>query len=89
MLARAWLEHPENESLIVPLTAIVDPVGGDPRVYKVNEGQVSLVHVEILATSNARVAVAPVGDIPLKDGDLVVTAGHRALTDGQEVRTEF
>jgi RND family efflux transporter MFP subunit len=87
MLARAWFEYAENEGLIVPLAAIVDPVGGDPRIYRIDDGYVALVPVEILASADARVAVAPRGGAFLSEGDLVVTEGHRALTDGQQVRT--
>jgi RND family efflux transporter MFP subunit len=87
MLGRAWFEYSENEGFIVPLSAIVDPVGGDPRIYRVDDGQVTLVPVDIIAASDARVAVSPRGAAAISDGDLVVTEGHRALTDGQRVRT--
>jgi multidrug efflux system membrane fusion protein len=86
MLGRAWFEYSENEGIIVPLSAIVDPVGGDPRVYRVDSGQVVQVPVDIIAASDARVAIAPRGSVAIADGDLVVTEGHRALTDGQQVR---
>ena len=87
MLARAWFEYAGNEGLIVPLAAIVDPVGGNPRVYRVESGQVTLVPVDIVASAAARVTVAPRDGAALADGDLIVTEGHRALTDGQQVRT--
>jgi RND family efflux transporter MFP subunit len=86
MLAHAMFEHSEHEGLIVPMSAIVDPVGGDPRVFRVADGEISTTRVEIVASSEARVAVvARAGR--LASGDLVVTEGHRALTDGQPVRT--
>jgi RND family efflux transporter MFP subunit len=87
MLARARFAYVENEGYIVPLAAIVDPVGGDPRVYRVRDGKVSLVPVEILASAEEKVAVAPRAGKRLAEGDLIVTEGHRALTDGQQVRT--
>lgn len=87
MLAQAWFDHAESEGLIVPVSAIVDPVGGDPRVYRVIDGEVLAVPVNIVASSLGRVTVAPRGEIPLAAGDFVVIEGHLALTDGQPVRT--
>jgi len=87
MLAQAWFEHAESEGLIVPISAIVDPVGNDPRVYRVVEGEVLETPVRIVAASSARVSVAPRDGAQLAEGDLVVTEGHLALTDGQPVRT--
>lgn len=86
MLAQAWFEHGERQGLIVPVSAIVDPVGGAPRVFRVASGEIHTTRVDIVAFSGARVAVVPL-DGRLVDGDLVVTEGHRALTDGQAVRT--
>ena len=86
MLAQAWFEHAEHEGLIVPMSAIVDPVGGAPRVFRVADGTIHSTRVDIVASSEARVAVVPRKG-QLAGGDLVVTAGHRALTDGQPVRT--
>ena len=87
MLAQAGFDHSESEGLIVPMSAIVDPVGGDPRVFRVEDGTVHTTHVDIVASSEARVAVIPRDGGVLATGDLVVTEGHRALTDGQPVRT--
>lgn len=85
MLAQAWFEHGEHAGLIVPMSAIVDPVGGAPRVFRVMEGAISTTHVDIVASSGTRVSVVPrKGE--LVNGDLVVTGGHRALTNGQPVR---
>jgi RND family efflux transporter MFP subunit len=87
MLAQAWFEHVAREGVIVPMSAIVDPVGGDPRVFRVENGLVQTTHVDIVASSEARVAVIPREGGSLARGDLVVTEGHRALTNGQPVRT--
>lgn len=86
MLAKALFMHSEHEGLIVPMSAIVDPVGGAPRVFRVAGGAIHTTRVDIVASSEARVAVVP-RDGQLAGGDLVVTEGHRALTDGQPVRT--
>jgi RND family efflux transporter MFP subunit len=87
MQAQVLINYADVEGLILPLQAIVDPVGGDPRVYRVENGQVHLVPIEVLAVANERVAVQLAGEAGLTAGDLVVTAGHRALTDGQSVRS--
>jgi RND family efflux transporter MFP subunit len=87
MLAQAWFDHAESEGLIVPLSAIVDPVGRDPRVYRVIEGEVVSTPVTIVSATAARVTVAPREGAQLTAGDLVVTEGHLALTNGQPVRT--
>jgi multidrug efflux pump subunit AcrA (membrane-fusion protein) len=87
MLAQAWFDHTESEGLIVPLSAIVDPVGNDPRVYRVIDGEVLSTPVTIVSATAARVAVAPREGAQLAVGDLVVTEGHLALTNGQPVRT--
>ena len=87
MLAQAWFDHAEGEGLIVPMSAVVDPVGGDPRIFRVMQGEVVTTHVDIVASSEARVAVVARSGDSLARGDLVVTEGHRALTNGQAVRT--
>jgi RND family efflux transporter MFP subunit len=87
MLAKVLINYADVEGLIVPLEAIVDPVGGDPRVYRVDNGDVHVIPIEILAVANERVAVRLTGEARMASGDLIVTAGHRALTDGQAVRS--
>lgn len=87
MLAQARFDHAESEGLIVPISAIVDPAGGNPRVYRVQDGEVLAVPVDILASTLGRVTIAPRPGRQLAPGDLVVTEGHLALTDGQPVRT--
>jgi RND family efflux transporter MFP subunit len=86
MLAEVLINYADVEGLIVPLEAIVDPVGGDPRVYRMHDGKVQSVPIEVLAVANERVAVRLSGKAGMQSGDNVVTAGHRALTDGQAVR---
>ena len=50
------------------------------------DGSALSVPIEVLAVANERVAVQLVDGTGLQAGDSVVTAGHRALTDGQAVR---
>lgn len=85
MQAETVLDNADVEGLIVPLRAIVDPVGGDPKVYIVNGDKVREVAVKILAIANGEVAVSAPGQ-SLAGGDLVVIAGHRSLTGDQQVR---
>ncbi|NIM69671.1 MAG: efflux RND transporter periplasmic adaptor subunit [Xanthomonadales bacterium] len=86
MLARAWFERMLHEGLILPLNAVIDPVGGAPRVYRLDDGHVRSVPVQVVAASGSRVGVVVGPEARLAAGDRVVVAGHRALTDGQPVR---
>jgi membrane fusion protein (multidrug efflux system) len=85
MQAETVLDNADVEGLIVPLRAIVDPVGGDPKVYIVDGDKVREVAVKILAIANGEVAVSAPGQ-NLAGGDLVVIAGHGSLTGDQQVR---
>jgi len=85
MQVAVLVDYADVEGLIAPLSAIVDPVGGNPKVFTVS-GEKAVQHdVRILAIANGEVAFeALTGQI--KAGDRVVVAGHRSLTSGQEVR---
>jgi multidrug efflux pump subunit AcrA (membrane-fusion protein) len=85
MQAEVLVDYADVEGLLVPLSAVVDPVGGNPQVYLVEQGRVSQVPVRVLAVANDRVALAAEGG-RIVAGDQVVVAGHRSLTDGQAVR---
>jgi RND family efflux transporter MFP subunit len=85
MQAEVVLDYADVQGLIVPLSAIVDPVGGRPKVF-VMQGDVAQERpVRILAIANHEVAVEP-QQAGLADGDQVIVAGHRALSEGQRVR---
>ena len=85
MLAEVLVVDTDLEGLLLPLSAVVDPVGGNPVVYRVGDGRVHPVPVDVLASADQRVAVRPRG-ARLQAGDHVVVEGHRSLTDGQPVR---
>jgi RND family efflux transporter MFP subunit len=85
MQAEVLVDYADVEGLIVPLGAIVDPVGGDPKLYRAEDGVVTEVPVRILAIANEEVALEAIG-AALDSGDQVVIAGHRSLTSGQQVR---
>lgn len=84
MQAEVWVNYADVEGLLVPLSAIVDPVGGNPQLFVAEEGRVRQEPVRVLAIANDQVALEAFGR--LAPGDLVVVAGHRSLTDGQSVR---
>ena len=85
MQAEVLLNYADVEGLIVPLSAIVDPVGGNPKIFTVVENRAWQTSVRIMAIAREEVALELVqGEIA--PGDLVVVAGHRTLSDGQGVR---
>jgi RND family efflux transporter MFP subunit len=85
MQAEVLVDYADVTGLLVPLSAIVDPVGGNPQVFLAGQGRVRQVPVRVLAVANDQVALeAPDGGIVA--GDRVVIAGHRSLSDGQAVR---
>ena len=85
MQAAVLVNYADVEGLIVPLSAIVDPVGGAPKIFTVENRLVRQNAVDILAIANEEVALKIVSG-EVSAGDRVVVAGHRSLTDGQEVR---
>lgn len=84
MQAEVRVDYADVEGLLVPLSAIVDPVGGNPQVFVAEHDRVRQVPVRVLAIAGDRVALDVQGRVA--DGDRVVVAGHRSLTDGQAVR---
>jgi len=85
MQAEVQLDYADVEGLIVPLRAIVDPVGGDPKIFIIEGDRIREITVEILAIANDEVALTAPGNT-LRGGDLVIIAGHRSLTNNQRVR---
>ena len=85
MQAEVLVNYADLEALIAPLSAVVDPVGGDPHIFIAAGGKVRKQPVRVLAVANQEVALAA-DEGALAAGDLVVIAGHRALSDGQPVR---
>jgi RND family efflux transporter MFP subunit len=85
MQAEVLVVYADVEGMIVPLAAIVDPVGGNPKLFRAADGVVTEIPVRILAIADGEVAVESEGD-RLTSGDRVVVAGHRSLTNGQQVR---
>ncbi len=82
LTADVHLGLPIAAGAIVPLSAIVDPVGAEPTVVRVVEGQAHRVPVVAKALLDDGVAIT--GD--LRPGDEVITAGHARVLDGDLVR---
>ncbi len=70
-----------SDRMQVPLTAIVDPIGGAPKVYRLQGDTAYAVPVEIVGFAGQQVAI----EGQLETDDLVITAGHMSLVDGQRV----
>ena len=85
MQAEVRVNYADLEALIAPLSAVVDPVGGEPHVFIAAGGFARKQRVRVLAVAEEEVALEAT-DGALGPGDLVVTAGHRSLSDGQAVR---
>lgn len=85
MQAEVLVDYADVAGLLVPLSAIVDPVGGNPQVFLAVQDRVRQVPVRVLAVANDQVALA-VAEGRIVAGDRVVIAGHRSLSDGQAIR---
>ena len=84
-----YLDDVSSASMLVPIRAIVDPIGGAPKVYVVDAENsneqtavVKTVSVEISDYAGDQVAITA---SELITGDHVVIAGHMSLLDGQSV----
>lgn len=75
------LDSRGGESVTVPLTAILDPGGGRPSVFRLRGESVEKVAVSVESIAGERVAVSG----GLEPGDRVVVAGHGGLLDGDRV----
>lgn len=67
--------------LAVPLSAVLDPGTGQPRVFRIDDGRVEAVFIRVGQLYGDRVAVTG----PLSPGDEVVVTGLSSLTPGQRV----
>lgn len=84
MTAEVVFDVGEAAMLTVPLRAVFNPGGQHPSVYIVRDGLARRVELEAGNPSGDWIAVT--GD--LLAGEFVVVAGHAALIDGEEVRSE-
>lgn len=70
-----------HQGLQVPVQAVIDPGSGNARLFKLQDGVAKKVAVKVKAVAGSSVVVQ--GD--LEAGDLIVIAGQRSLTDGEQV----
>ncbi|MCB1055721.1 MAG: efflux RND transporter periplasmic adaptor subunit [Acidobacteria bacterium] len=81
MTVEVVLESRSDASVTVPLTAILNPGGSQPRLYRLHGTTVELVPVRVEQLTGDRVAVN--GSVAA--GDEVVISGHGGLLDGETV----
>ncbi|GEL77222.1 efflux RND transporter periplasmic adaptor subunit [Tenuibacillus multivorans] len=74
-----------EDTLTVPTEAVVDR-GGERVIFKVEEGQVVEVPIEVVAMQSENTAIKAIDDGSLEEGQDVVIRGQLTLSDGQEVR---
>jgi RND family efflux transporter MFP subunit len=84
MQAEVLVAYADVDGLLVPLSAIVDPVGGNPQVFLAEQGRVRQVPVRVLAVANDQVALEAAGGGPLPA--ISHRRRPRSLSDGQAVR---
>lgn len=82
MTAEVVFRTRNETSLSVPLSAIVNPGGQMPELFKVENGRVHKIPVKVGRIVGDGVAIQG----GLKPGDMVVSGGHLALLDGDRVK---
>lgn len=81
LTTRVELDLGLEQSLLVPIAAVVDPGGRRPTLYRIVDGRAERVEIEVLGFEGDRVAVSG----SLAAGDVVVVGGQRGLLDGEVV----
>ena len=81
MTAEVLLTISMHPQLLVPVNAVVNPGATQPSVFVVSGEIIREVTVSVGQLEGGAVVV----NGELTDGDLIVVAGHTALTDGQQV----
>jgi len=81
LTAELILRLPTAPALVVPLAAVLDPGTGQPRVYRVTDGRIDPVYVQIGQLLSDQVQVMGA----LREGDQVIVTGLSSLTPGQPV----
>jgi RND family efflux transporter MFP subunit len=81
MTAEVAFTLDSGDTLTVPLAAVLNPGGARPQVFRLVDGRVERVAIEVESLLGERVAVSGA----LTAGDRVVVAGHTALVNGDRV----
>ncbi|MFU8831998.1 MAG: efflux RND transporter periplasmic adaptor subunit [Wenzhouxiangella sp.] len=76
------LVWPGQDTLTVPLAAIIDPAANNSRLFRIVGDRALMVPVKLGSLSGDRIAI----EGPLTEGDLVVVAGQGQLLDDEPVR---
>ena len=71
-----------EETLTVPMAAVIRPAAGSPRLFRVHDGKAELIEVAPGRLRDGRVTV----NGELAAGDEIIVAGHGRLLDGDAVR---
>lgn len=85
MTVEVVLHSRSDASVTVPLTAILNPGGSQPRLFRVRDSVVELVPVKVEQLTGERVAVSATAGATVAAGDLVVVSGQGGLLDGETV----
>jgi len=81
MAAEVQLDGPARAGVSVPLSAVLDPVGGFPSIFVVDGKRARRVDVEVLGFDGDRVTLAGA----VEPGASVVTFGAASLADGDRI----
>ena len=84
MTAELLLAPAQSHALVVPLSAVVNPSGNAPRVFRLVQDVVQIVPVEVRGLIGEQVVI--MGE--LAPGDRVVVDGVAGLIDGQRVEVQ-
>lgn len=81
MTAEVVFKIPVEGVLCVPVSALVDPGGHNPTLFRVSHGSVERVSVKVGQVVGEKITVKG----PLHEDEVVVAGGHLALLDGDRV----
>ncbi|MEJ2717341.1 MAG: efflux RND transporter periplasmic adaptor subunit [Deltaproteobacteria bacterium] len=84
MTSEVVFQTPVRSSLCVPIGAVVNPGGARPEVYRIRDGKVERVPIEVGEIVRDKILVTG----PLEAGETVVVGGHLALLAGEEVEVD-
>jgi membrane fusion protein, multidrug efflux system len=79
--AEIMLKPVSEAMMALPLSAVIDPGGHHPSIFRIENGKVRKVSIEVKRILGDQVAVTG----PVKTGNLVVTGGHQGLMEGDPV----
>ncbi len=81
MTAELWLDLVSHEETLVPVSSVINPGGNRPTVFRVREGAIEKVPVEVGRLVAGKVTARG----GLREGDLIVTGNFSGLMEGTAV----